>query len=115
MELNLMNFYLEPKCELDFAYELNRTLRKKLEKEMEIKYKLSSLKLDWTLSLNISPSKKIKKINLHGPHIGRSEKIISYSIEIPFKMVVCSTKPEDTYSILVREGLIDILIRDFLI
>lgn len=110
-----MDFYLEPSNELEITEKNKKRVLMLLEKEFFKKGKFAEAHKGWTLLLNVSPSKRIKKnVKILGPSRVRSTKYIVYTLSLPAKLIIESSNEDEAFLFFIRQGLIDILARDFI-
>ena len=109
MTLAVTNFYLEPGNELSFASKVNNKLMETLSDLHFKKSKANFVKKGWILDINVSPSKRVKYIQIHGPHVARKYLFINYTAIIPYKEIIASNKPAKKYSEHVEQALLKIM------
>lgn len=103
MDVSVYNFYLEPGNELEFARKCNKQLIRKLDKKMSL-LKIDSKFQDYTVSINVSPSKRIKYPKLIGPSFDRMNKYVVYTLVVSYKQIVSSDNPAKEYKEIIEDG-----------
>jgi len=81
MKTDLMSILIDSNLDYEFPYQIGLLFYDWFNESFEHKIINENPNfIDWTLSLNLSHSNKIKDIELKGPDVDKRNKIITYSI-----------------------------------
>lgn len=111
MELSIINFYLEPGNELVFANDCNRDLMRRLGIVLNT-HIIDPQYLKYTLSINVSPSKRLSKIKIIGPSFDNTNRYINIVLRVPYKEIISSIDVRQKYKEIVSNGF-ELAIKSF--
>lgn len=99
-------WYNEVGYSFKFSHKVDNFIREKIKDNILQKYCSNEVNTDWYLRLIVATDSTIKSVEVRGPDILKRTKRINYGLWLPFKTIMNSNYPLETYINCLFEAMV---------